>query len=182
MKIQKRHIVLSALIVALAAAVYLNWHFTDTGSLVSPASKELGAATYVSAEAKSTVDEAESERSSSSEEARYFAEAMTNRTQAQDKALSEAKNVLKLSDSSDEMREEALSQMNQIENRIIAQADIENILRAKGFSSCLCYLSDEGCTVTVLSSDMSDSSPLVIKDAVTSHSDVSFNDITIVEI
>ena len=57
MKFQKKYVVLSALVLALAAAVYVNWQFSGTDSSVT--SKELGAASYVSATAaSSTADEA----------------------------------------------------------------------------------------------------------------------------
>ena len=52
----------------------------------------------------------------------------------------------------------------------------------KGFSECLCYVTDSGCTVTVLSNDMQQDSPLVIKDAVLSQLDIEFNDIVILDI
>ena len=181
MKIKKQHVVASALLLALGAAVYLNWHFSGA-PLTIPSSKELGAATYVSNSAEATADEVQTTSLTDLAPEAKIAKARTERSQAQDKALDEAKNILQLSDTSDDAKEEAVKAANAIEQRILAQSNIENILSAKGYRNALCYLSDSGCTVTVMSSDMKDDSPLIIKDAVLSQSDVTFNNIVIVEI
>ena len=60
MKIKKQHVLAAALVLALGAAVYLNWQFSGT-PLISSTSKELGAATYVSNDASATADEVDSD-------------------------------------------------------------------------------------------------------------------------
>ncbi len=181
MKIKKQHILVAALILSLGAAVYLNWQFSGT-PLISPTSKELGAATYVSKDAEATADEVLTTSNGDLTPEGKLAKARTERTQAQDKALSEAKNILELSDSSDEAKSEAVKAADAIEQRILAQSNVENILEAKGFHGALCYASDGGCTVTVLSSELKDDSPVIIKDAVLSQMDIEFNNIVIVDI
>ena len=180
MKIKKQHILVSALVLALGAAVYLNWHFSGT-PLISPSSKELGAATYVSKEAKATTDEIKTTTRDMTPEQK-LAKARTERAQAQDQVLEESKTILQAADSSDEAKAEAVKAATAIEERILAQNNIESILSAKGFSDALCYASDKGCTVTVRKSDLKDDSPLIIKDAVMSQLKVEFNDIVIVEL
>ena len=178
MKIQKKHILSAALILALGAAVFINWQFSGS-SAVKPTAKELGAATYVSRDAKATADEAERDELSPQEK---IASMRTERSQAQDKALDSAKNILSLSDTSDDAKAEAARQAGVIERRILVQSNIENILVAKGFTDALCFLSDNGCTVTVKADDMEKDSPLIIKDVVMSQIDVDFNQIVIVEV
>lgn len=180
MKIKKQHILVSALVLALGAAVYLNWHFSGT-PLISPSSKELGAATYVSKDAKATTDEIKMTSQEMTPEQK-LAKSRTERAQAQDQVLEESKTILQAADSSDEAKAEAVKAATAIEERILAQNNIENILSAKGFSDVLCYASDKGCTVTVRKSDLKDDSPLIIKDAVMSQLKVEFNDIVIVEL
>lgn len=180
MKIKKQHILVSALVLALGAAVYLNWHFSGT-PLISPSSKELGAATYVSKDAKATTDEIKMTSQEMTPEQK-LAKSRTERAQVQDQVLEESKTILQAADSSDEAKAEAVKAATAIEERILAQNNIENILSAKGFSDVLCYASDKGCTVTVRKSDLKDDSPLIIKDAVMSQLKVEFNDIVIVEL
>lgn len=178
MKVQKKHILGAAMILALGAAVFINWQFSGS-SAVKPTTKELGAAAYVSRDAKATADEANKGELNPREK---MAKLRTDRSQAQDKALDSAKNILQLSDSSDKAKEEAARQAGVIERRILIQSNIESILAAKGFSESLCYLSDTGCIVSVLADEMEKDSPLIIKDVVMSQINVDFNKIVIVEI
>ncbi len=180
MKIKKQHILVSALVLALGAAVYLNWQFSGT-PLIAPSSKELGAATYVSKNTKATADEVKKTSQEMSPEQK-LSKARTERAQAQDKALEESKVILQAADSSDEAKSEAVKAATEIEERILSQSNIENILSAKGFSEVLCYASENGCTVTVKKSELKEDSPLIIKDAVMSQLKVDFNDIVIVDI
>ena len=59
MKFGKRQLVLAALVVALGAAVYLNWPFADNGSLIQQtsanANKEIGQAQFVNNSTDSSV-------------------------------------------------------------------------------------------------------------------------------
>jgi len=182
MKIQKRHIVLAALILALSAAVFINWRFQGADKkLLSTTSKELGVATYVNSDLSSddqvigvskTTDDAQS----------YFAKAVVEREQAHDKAIDLAKEILSLSDSSEEAKTNAVDQLNKLEKTFVKESNIEGILKAKGFSDCLCYISDSSCTVTVSKNHTDDNSSIVIKDAVISQLDISFDKIKIIEI
>ena len=180
MKVKKQHILAGALILALGAAVYLNWQFSGT-PLIKPSSKELGSATYVSNEASATVDEAKTASKEMTPEAK-LAQAKTDRTQAQDSALDAAENILSLSDSSEDAKAEAVKAANVIEQRILAQSNIEGILTAKGYPSAVCYISDSGCTVTLLSSEMTDDAPMIIKEAIMSQSEIEFNNIVIIDV
>ena len=179
MKIQKKHILVSALVLALGAAVYINWQFSGSPS-AAPASKELGAVTYVSKTTAATADEAVSASATASTPKEKISKARTERAQAQDKALDEAKEIIKLSESSDEAKEKAVEIAGELEKRFTAQSNIENILGAKGFSDCVCFVSDSGCTVTVMNSELEKSSPIIIKDVVMSQLDIDFSNIVIV--
>jgi hypothetical protein len=96
--------------------------------------------------------------------------------------LAAAENIIKLTDSSSEAKESAVKNANVIEQRIITQSNIEGILSAKGYPSAVCYLSDSGCTVTVLKTELNDNAPIVIKETITSQTEVEFNNIVIVDV
>lgn len=182
MKIQKRHIVLAALILALGAAVYLNWQFSGTDtSVLKSVSKELGSATYVNADT-ATKDQVMSVSKTTTEADNYFAKASLEREQTQDKAIDVAKEVLNSSEITDEAKTIAAKQLSELENSILIQGNIESIIKGKGMTQCLCFISDSGCSVAVLKSEMQKNSPLIIKDAVQSQLTIDFNKITIIEV
>lgn len=181
MKFQKRHVVLAALVLALGTAVFINWQFSDGDNLIKDVSKELGAATYVNADANATDDEVSDVAKQLSATDEYFAKALLERETSRDSAVEIAQETLKLADSTDEARSLAVEQLNRLEDNIVKESNIESILKGKGFSQCLCMISDDSCSVTVPKSEFKDNAPLIIKDAVMSQMTIDFNNITIIE-
>ncbi len=182
MKFQKRHIVLAALVLALGTAVFINWRFSDGDNLIKDVSKELGAATYVNADAGATDDEVANVSKQTTAADEYFAKAELERETARDSAVELAQETLKLADSSDDARSLAVEQLNKLEDNIVKESNIESILKSKGFSRCLCMISDDTCTVSVPKSEIKNNAPLIIKDAVLSQLTIDFNNITIIEV
>lgn len=211
MKIQKRHILMASLVLALGAAVYLNWQFTGNSDMLSvDASKKLGEAQYVNGDITDETQEAgifdsifggDDDKSTDSteettegedttavkaelteEQISYFSTVRTEREQTQSKVLEDAKEVLSLSENSEEAKEEAAESVSQLEKLILAQSNIENLLKAKGFTDVVCFISDEGCNVVVASQSMDDNGSLLVKDAVMSQLDMGSEQIKIIQI
>lgn len=211
MKIQKRHILMASLVLALGAAVYLNWKFTGNSDMLSvDASKKLGEAKYVNGDITDETQEAgifdsifggDDDKSTDSteettegedttavkaelteEQISYFSTVRTDREQTQSKVLEDAKEVLSLSENSEEAKEEAAESVSQLEKLILAQSNIENLLKAKGFTDVVCFISDEGCNVVVASRNMDDNGSLLVKDAVMSQLDMGSEQIKIIQI
>lgn len=186
MKIEKKHIVLASLVLALGAAVYLNWQFSDNTDLMSlGVNKELGEAYYVNSSNVASNDSAAPTMNNNGltqEQSDYFANARTERQQTQDKVLDIAKEVLTLSEATEAARVEAVEQSAKISGYFAHQANVEGILKAKGFSDCICFISDEGCSVVVLKDEVKDNSIIIIKDVVASQTGMEFDKISIVTI
>lgn len=210
MKIQKRHVLMASLVLALGAAVYLNWQFTGNSDMLSvDASKKLGEAQYVNGDITDETQEAgifdsifgDDDKSTESaeettegedttavkaelteEQISYFSTVRTDREQVQSKVLEDAKEVLSLSENSEEAKEEAAESVSQLEKLILAQSNIENLLKAKGFTDVVCFISDEGCNVVVASQNMDDNGSLLVKDAVMSQLDMGSEQIKIIQI
>ncbi len=211
MKIQKRHVLMASLVLALGAAVYLNWQFTGNSDMLSvDASKKLGEAQYVNGDITDETQEAgifdsifggDDDKSTESteettegedttavkaelteEQISYFSTVRTDREQTQSKVLEDAKEVLSLSENSEEAKEEAAESVSQLEKLILVQSNIENLLKAKGFTDVVCFISDEGCNVVVASQNMDDSGSLLVKDAVMSQLDMGSEQIKIIQI
>lgn len=177
MKFQKKYIISAAILLALGAAVYVNWQFT---SAPSASAKELGAASYVNATAAATEDETVQTSALSKEQKNYFATERTKRQSTQDKVIDEAKEIFDLENASDEEISEAQKNVEQMLKNFTIQDSIESIIKAKGFSECMCCISDDGVTIIVPDAELNDNSVLIIDDAVTSHYDVSYENISIV--
>lgn len=182
MKIQRKHIVLASLVLALGAAVYINWQLSSVPDNIG--TKELGKATYVNSNVKATVDEVNKEVTSklSKEQQNYFSNARLNRNKAADEVKNIALEALSLTESDEDAKEEALTQLAALEELIMNQVSVENKLTAKGFSDCVCSIADNSVTITVPDSEMNDNSSLIIKDAVAEVCDIPFDNISIITV
>ena len=180
MKIQKKHVVMATLVLALATAVYINYEFSQTGT--TQKTKELGAASYVNATVSqtSTADEAVTASSLTKKQLDYFAAERTKRQTTQGTVIDEAKEVFDLESADDEEISKAQENVEKIIGFYTIQDSIETIIKAKGFSECLCCISDLGVTVIVPENELNETTALSIYDAVTSHYEVENDAISIV--
>ena len=167
----------AALALALGAAVYINWQVNSTKQ---PPAKELGAASYVNATVTATVDEAARTSSISKKQQDYFAAERVKRQTAQDAVLDRAQELFDLENTSESDKSDAQRSVETILKRFTIQDSIESIIKAKGFSDCLCTISDEGVSVIVPEGELNDNSVLVIDDAVVTHYDVAYENISII--
>lgn len=179
------------MIAALGAAVYLNWSLATPESV----SRTLGESKFVNAtvstekatESKSTKPTEKSTKakkttSLTSKQRDYFASAKTSRDKTQDKIIDKSSDTLGMDNISDSEKTEAQSQVAGVIKNFTYQDTIESALRAKGFSECLSYVNENGCTVTVLSKEMKKGGAIQIKSTVQSVTGISFDKITIITI
>lgn len=186
MKKFKKQFMAAVLIVALGAAVYLNWSLTAPKSV----SKTLGESKYVNATVSTTPTAGEKQTSGSkvnddnltTKQKQFFASAKTTRDNTQDKVIDIANEVLKLDSSSKTEKTKAQSNVAGVIKNFTLQDTIESTLKAKGFSNCLCYINDDGCTITVLKDELKKLKPVLVKSTVESVANISFDKITIVTI
>ncbi|MBQ8795286.1 MAG: SpoIIIAH-like family protein [Clostridia bacterium] len=181
MKIQRKHLVLASLVLALSAAVYINWQLSSNADTTK--AKELGKATYVNSNISATVDEVSEFTSRlTKDQQNYFSNARLKRDKTGDEVKSIALEALSSVENDDDMKEEALAQLALVEEQLMNQVSVENTLIAKGFSDCVCSISDTSVTVVVPESEMGNNSPLIIKDVVTDVTNIPFENINIVTV
>ncbi|HIQ79817.1 MAG TPA: SpoIIIAH-like family protein [Candidatus Scatavimonas merdigallinarum] len=196
MKFGKRQLVLAALVVALGAAVYLNWQFAGNEDLLtattSSTAKELGQAQFVNNSTDKTADKEEKESSESSKKQEstvkanedslaYFAQSKVERQKTQDEITDLAKEVIEAASSSEEAKAEAVAQAAEIAKIMEQQTNIESLIKAKGFTECFAFIQNGECSVVVCKGELSDDKVIVIKDIVNGQSGIEFENIKITE-
>lgn len=192
----KRQLVLAALVVALGAAVYLNWQFSGNNDLLATdavqSGKELGEAEYVNnnsvssllsseGESSSQADDTSSASSISGSAEQYFAQARVSRKQARDDAVDTLKEIIDGVKSSESAKAEAVKQAADIAKNIEQENNIENLIKAKGFAECVAFIQNGECSVVVSSTGLLDNEAITIKDIVAGQSGISYDKIKIVE-
>ena len=200
MKMGKRQLVLAALVVALGAAVYLN--FTLSGGTQLPATqavasgRELGQTLLVNASGSAIVSsggKAASAASGASSAAvktnaeagtltdEYFSQARLDRQKARDEATELLKEVLSASNENDAAKKEAVDKAAAIAETIQKETNIENLIKAKGYSDCIVSIEDDGCSVIVKTKAAEQDDAIIINDIVSGQTGLSYNKIKIVE-
>lgn len=188
MTMGKRQLVLAALVVALGAAVYLNWQFSGnnqllaTDAVTSMSDHDYGDAQLVdnSAASGAATSSASSIAVQTSVNAdTYFTQAQLDRQKARDAAVALAEKVLADANTDATAKKEAVVQAAAIANNKIKETNIENLIKAKGFTDCLVFLQNNECSVVVKSKDSSQNNAIVIKDIVSGQSGVAYDKIKI---
>ena len=192
MGIGKRQLVLASLVVALGAAVYLNWVFQGGEPLIATdtltSGAELGAAQLVNGKGSSTPQTSSSAPSASSKAVEtaakvdeYFTEAKLSRQKARDASVEMLQKVLQDASANDTVKKESLEKAAEIAQNIVQESNIESLIKAKGFSDCVVFLQNSECSVVVRSDGLLPNEGIAIKDIIGGQSGVAYDKIKIVE-
>lgn len=176
MKVWKRNAVVAAIVLFVCAAVYLNW--TYQGTETADAGKTLGQAALVSGQTSDPLlsgtaspDPAGTAQPSGTETSTdgYFASARLNRQQARDSALSILQDAAADESADDAMKEETAMAIQTLADYTVAEAQIENLVTAKGYADCIAFISDESVSVVVSTggSELTDADVAKITEIVT---------------
>ncbi len=79
----------------------------------------------------------------------YFASITLQRQQARDEAMEVLQTVAASSTALDEAKEAALTDINRLALDIEREANIETLIRSKGFEQCVAVINDQNCNVIV---------------------------------
>lgn len=187
---------------ALVVAVYLNWQYARTGVTLEEDAVNVAAAVeteeavsapimdglMTEAEAVSSANknygEAQLVSVANNSGSKFFEEARLKRTKAHDEAMDAVQKALKSASLSAEEKKSYTQQLTGSLEDLNAENEIETLVRAKGFADCLCFLQSGRADLTVMTSGNALTAAQVaqIRDIVLSKSNVTAQNITIVEV
>lgn len=165
MKFGRKQLVLASLVLALGAAVYLNWQFAGTNKLpigdAEDTSSQLGAAQLVNNAYVETVSDDLQAKAGTD----MFAEARLNRQNSRDEALELLDGVLEDVDADSEAKKAAVEEASAMAQNILKETNVESLLKAKGYEESVAYITAEECSV-VVSGNLQDSDMLIVQEIV----------------
>lgn len=193
MIIGRKQIVLAALVVALAAAIYLNWRFSQNDGgfslanlTTSGSSADIGDAAYVNNPIVSGPSKAASHASSSASSSasanNVLSQAKLTREQTRDQAEEVLQKIATDSNATASQRSQAVSNISSIAANITNEGNIESLIKTKGFKDCIVFINNGYVSVVVkgkTSGDISQSDIIQIKDIVMDQTSVSADNIRI---
>ncbi len=167
MKVWKRNAVVAAVVLFVCAAVYLNW--TYQSGETADAGKTLGESTLVGKEdpllngtsgssssgaegGSQTEGETQSEAGASQTgetSSDYFSTARLNRQQARDSAISLLQEAAEQENADAAVANEASEGIQVLAGYTMKEAQIENLVTAKGYTDCVAFMGEDSISVVV---------------------------------
>ena len=190
MKLWKRNAVVVAIMLFVCVAVYLNWSY-QRGEDGTAAGKTLGQAELVSGQSKDPLlaatpapDATTSPAPEGSKKSGgYFDSARLNRQQARDSALAILKDAAANEDLDDAMLEENNEAIQTLADYTVSEAQIENLVTAKGYADCVAFIGDESVSVVVSAQEggLTDADVAKITEIVTGETGCPASQVKIIE-
>ena len=193
MKLWKRNAIAAAIVLFVCGAVYLNWSYSQD----TAAGKNLGEAALVGSqndpllekqkegaaaeegaageEGAQTEEGAAAQEGADAESGTYFSTARLNRQQARDNALSLLQEAAE-----DEKANAAIQTMA---DYTMTEAQIENLITAKGYTDCVAFLGEDSISVVVsaMENGMTDADAARIGEIVMEQTGLKADQIKIIE-
>ena len=181
MKIWKKNLVAAAVLVAVCGGIYVNWLYTEDKA-VSDLTQTLNEEKLLSADTLVMADGAAVGTDEPQNISDYFAAVRLSRQEARDSAVTLLQEAMAYNE--DPSQVQSNEQLEQIVQTALCEAQIESLVIAKGYKDCVAYMSDEGISVAVASPEggLQQEDVAVIADIVMTQSDVSMEEIRVVEV
>ena len=107
--------------------------------------------------------------------------AQIDRTRARDEALEVLYQITSSKDATDEAKQEAYNSITKLSAQIEQEANIETLVKSKGFEECVAVIDDKGASIIVLSDGLIDSQVSQIVSIVYEQSGIKPENIKIIE-
>ena len=146
----KRNVVVATMAILVCAAVALNWKYSGEDAVKDAqetGSKLLGEATLVSGQEGDAEGAADEEAVYTGSD--YFASARLTRQQARDNAISLLKDAAEQEGADTATANEASESIQVLAAYTMKEAQIENLVTAKGYKDCVAFMGDESISVVV---------------------------------
>lgn len=144
----KQNGVLITMLVLVGTAVYLNWRYT-TEPIEETGTKILGEATLVSGDNSALASDAVTGETAVYTGGDYFASARLTRQQARDAALELLEEAAAKEGAQESVLTDAAESIQVMAAHTLAEAQIENLVTAKGYVDCVAFMSDDSVSVVV---------------------------------
>ncbi|MDO4270743.1 MAG: SpoIIIAH-like family protein [Eubacteriales bacterium] len=171
-KIKKRGAVYGVIALLLCVAVYLNWSYIGAPEDLLVAEQTEPAGEKTSAEGAETPPSSD-----------YFAASRLTREQARDEAVSTLKEVSESEKADQTAKEDAVAQISVLAENSVTEANIESMIRAKGYEDAVVMIGDNSVNIVVAPPEggLQATDVTVIKDIAVSETGMAGGQIKIVE-
>ena len=200
MSVWKRNAVVVAIVLFVGAAVYLNWSYSKevaddpnseaTGKLLGQTAlvngengKNDGSDPSAQVSVGPNPAESQPQESGSTSSTGYFASARLNRQQARDSALELLQQAAADENAQQTVVDEANASIQAMAALTLSEAKVENLITAKGYGDCVCFINGNSASVVVSSTEngLSENDVTKIVEIVKEETGLTASKITVIE-
>lgn len=149
MSVWKRNAVVVAIVLFVGVAVYLNWSYNNRQAGADAEVSESGEPGKLLGQSALVNGTESGETAETGNSTGYFATARLNRQQARDSALELLQKAAAEEGADAETIAQANAAIQTMAAYTMSEAQMENLVTAKGYGDCVCFLSDNGISVVV---------------------------------
>lgn len=177
-KLNKKAVIAFGAVLILAVAVLLNFLLVPKNNLLKTSKLKTAVdLTDVSA----ALNEKEKTVVDNTDKTDAFAEMSLSRRQARDEAIEVLNCVVDGENSVDAMKEEAVGEIEQIAKNIECEANIEGLIKSKGFEECVAVVNGDMASVVVKSEGLMQNEVAQISEIVWEQAGVRPENLRIIE-
>lgn len=196
MLIKKKQLLTATLVVALGAAVAVNWYYSEpisnyetTTATYEEVEGALGDSIYVAGttSANEEVSEESEDESDivvstiSDSQAEYFADAKLERDTAHAETIENIEAILENENLSESQKEEVRRLLEQFSADVKAEIDVETLITAKTSSECVVIINNDYVQVIMQQNTLSDTVLLQISEIIEKNTNICAENLTIIE-
>lgn len=181
--IGKRNLIIAGTVLLIGAAIVVNWMLFSGGNLtdkngyqdasgqITDHGGQLSGTDSINAGNKTDSDDTDS----------YFAATQVNRQRARDEAIEVLQGVVDNAASDEALKAQALADITQIAKDMEAEANIETLIKSKGFADCVAVINGDAASIVVKSDGLLASQISQINEIVYEQAGISPVNITIIQ-
>lgn len=154
MNVWKRNAVVSVIVLFVCVALYLSWSYgrdpgEDSAKVFDPGSASVETNQGLTDDPSAEDTGSDGIDIGDTDNTGYFAEARLTRKNARDSAISILNEAADREDVSQEIRDNAMNEIEKLAQNALAEATIENLIIAKGFTECVAIIGQDGINIVV---------------------------------
>ena len=147
-KAGKRNLIIVCAVALIGAAVWMNWMFFKDADDGFTHSGSVGMSGELD-NSKNPTSGGEGDASANANTDSYFSTVQVSRQRARDEALEVLNAVIDNANASDEVKAEAVAEVNKIADEMKQEANIESMVISAGFEKCVAVISEGTASVVV---------------------------------
>ncbi|MBE6784814.1 MAG: SpoIIIAH-like family protein [Ruminococcaceae bacterium] len=184
MLMKKKQLLMATLVIALGAAVAVNWYYTKNPiDITEPTgnyevSGNLGDALSVDS---SSVEGEEVEAQSVMADPDFFTNERLKRDEAYDEIIDGIEEMAEKESLTAEQAEKITSLLDRYARNMKIQSDAESLISAKTGSDCIVVINEEACQVIMEKNTLNDTVILQITEIIEKNTNISAKKLTIIE-